>query len=78
MSTPLHVSLVKISSQDNVLCYVEAFPTHEVSFMNSYVQKALSWANDLKIFSHFLCCWIWGFWLSVEVFDPFGVDFCTE
>ena len=48
------------------------------SHLSIVLFRKLSWATELKTFPHFLCCQTWGVWLSVEVFNPFGVECYTD
>lgn len=48
------------------------------SIMRGHIQKVLSYANELNPIPHFLIYQIPGICASVEILDPFGIEFCVE
>ena len=46
--------------------------------MRGRIQKVLSYANELNPIPRFLIYQIPGICASVEILDPFGIEFCAE
>ena len=72
---------------DCVICFTEAFLFQEVPFFNCFSQCLCYWGYIKKlspvpmnssVLSTFIFCVDQCGWLYVEVFDPFGLEFCAS